>query len=179
MTHTLLDQQTGEVAFRVCPLTDAISSSAVSRHNQYTLLLLQSGMLTMTIDFAAHTIAAKSLVCLSPYQPHAVTAVSNVAGWLLYFHPDFFCTYKHQHEIALEGALFHNNYQLSFFAVYDDTLLDTTLRQIRAELTKQGLAQHELLVSYLKIYLIHALRLKADHETLSVPTNELPLPLPV
>ncbi len=48
---------------------------------------------------------------------------------------------------------------------------------MRDELIKPGLAQYEMLVAYLKIYLIQALRLKAEQEALSVPTNDLPMPI--
>lgn len=174
MTQTLLDQQTGAIAFQVGPLTDALRTDTVTRHNQYTVVLLQSGTLPMTIDFATHNLSAKSLVCLSPYQPYQLKTLSNAQGWILYFHSDFFCTYKHQHEIALEGALFHNNYELPYFGIQDDTLLDITLRQMQAELNRPGLAQHELLVAYLKIYLIHALRLKTECDKSIVPANCLP-----
>ena len=171
---TLIDQQTGEVAFHVSPLTDSISTASVSRHNQYMIFLVQSGTLTMTVDFVTQTISSKALLCLSPYQPYRLTAMSGVTGWLLFFHPDFFCTYKHQHEIALEGALFHTNYQLPFFGIDDDTPLDITIRQIHAELTNEDLAQHELLIAYLKIYLIQILRLKTRHDNVAVSSTDLP-----
>ena len=177
MIHSLVDQQTGELAFSIGPLTDTMATTAVVRHNRYAIVLLQAGTLTMTIDFVPHTISAKSLVCLSPYQPHQVVSSSGVQGWEMHFHADFFCTYKHQHQIALEGALFHNNYQLPFFRVADDMPLNTILHQMGMELRQPGLAQHELLVSYLKICLIHALRLKAEHDKRVVLADELPPPI--
>lgn len=162
MTTKLINQQTGQTGFVLASLPDVIRLGSLHRDNHYTILLLESGWVEMTIDFSVHHIAAKSLVCLSPYQPYQYLAATEVQGWMLCFHPDFFCTYKHQHEIALEGALFHDPYALCFFSIADDTILGSILRPIRVELAEYGLAQHELLVCYLKIYLIQVLRLKAD-----------------
>lgn len=174
MATKLINQQNGETAFFLASIPDAIRFGSLNRENHYAILLLQSGCLEMTIDLSAHRILARSLVCLSPYQPHQYLASTDLQGWVLCFHPDFFCTHKHQHEIALEGSLFHNPYELSFFSIADDNTLRSILQHIRVELTGQGLAQHELLVSYLKIYLIQVLRLKADYDqTTVVPTPNL------
>src|SRR5882672_8606281 len=103
MTCTLIDQQNGELAFEIRPLQEAILTASVTRENHYSILLLQSGGLEMMVDFLEYSIPAQSIVCLSPYQPHRYIAENDMQGWLLHFHPDFFCTYKHQNEIAVEG----------------------------------------------------------------------------
>ena len=54
-------------------------------------------------------------------------------------------------------------------------MLLTILHQMRDELARNGIAQHELLVSYLKIFLIHVLRARTDYaQTANVRTGDLP-----
>ncbi len=82
------------------------------------------------------------------------------------FHPDFFCIHKHQTEVACNGVLFNNIYNPPFISV--DVVAVSTfnmlMEQIKTEMQNPALAQTELLISYLKIFLITASRLKTEQE---------------
>ena len=117
----------------------------------------------MRSDFKEYDFSATSLFAFSPYQPF-VFLTHQIRGVALHFHPDFFCIHKHQAEIACNGVLFNNIYEPPFIGVSDDSgaTLDHVLTQIRNEIQNTSLAQHELLVSYLKIFLIHCSRLRTE-----------------
>lgn len=161
MRTALIDQQTGSPAFDIRPVDNHLFSDAVSRRNDYSIILLQSGELTVLVDFHTYKLQAKAILCLSPYQPHRFITGQAGQGWVIRFHPDFFCTYRHVNEVAVEGTLFHNTYERSHFAVTDDARLQSVLQQMQQELGQDNLAQHQLLVAYLKIFLIQVLRLWA------------------
>ena len=94
----------------------------------------------------------------------------RLCGVALYFHPDFFCIHKHQAEIACNGVLFNNIYDPPFIQL-DETSsssLQKILDQIKTEMREPGLAQNELLVSYLKIFLINCSRLKAEQDSIAI-----------
>ncbi|WP_423818654.1 AraC family transcriptional regulator [Salinimicrobium sp. TIG7-5_MAKvit] len=57
------------------------------------------------------------MICLAPYQPFMIRSEEKCQGYLLNFHPDFFCTYRHQNEIETEGFLFNNFHGLPYFTV--------------------------------------------------------------
>ncbi|MGZ3835250.1 MAG: helix-turn-helix domain-containing protein, partial [Mucilaginibacter sp.] len=80
------------------------------------------------------------------------------------FHPDFFCIYQHQKEVACSGVLFNNIYQSPCISLSqaDTEAFCRTIEQMRTEMQNTELAQYELLVSYLKILLITASRLRIN-----------------
>jgi AraC family transcriptional regulator, transcriptional activator of pobA len=156
----LIDRQNGELAFKIFSFENNSHFDHLQRHNYYSLILILQGKAELQVDFETYAISKKSIICLSPYQPYLIKSEKELVGVSLNFHPDFFCTYKHQNEIESEGILFHNIYEPPFFYVDDEKPLVALLNQMKAEIEHGDLAQHELLVSYLKIFLISILRIK-------------------
>ncbi|OJJ19620.1 AraC family transcriptional regulator [marine bacterium AO1-C] len=159
--YTLIDRQSGELAFKIFSFEDNSYFDHLQRHNYYSIMLMVKGEAPLSVDFANYTLIAPCILCLSPYQPYLLGKTAHLSGMVLNFHPDFFCTYQHQHEVASEGILFHNIYEPPFFAAENTQALVVLLHQMQQEIDKGGLGQHELLVSYIKVFLIHILRIKA------------------
>jgi AraC-like DNA-binding protein len=109
------------------------------------------------------------MMCFSPYQPFMISPVEELNGIVLNFHPDFFCIHLHQKEVACNGVLFNNIYQPPFITLTDKdvTLLLNNIEQMQAEMQNAALAQYELLISYLKILLIHGSRLRIEQNPLA------------
>jgi AraC family transcriptional activator of pobA len=116
------------------------------------------------VDFSEYEFSNDTLFAFSPYQPFMFSAESFKAT-AIHFHPDFFCIHKHQAEVACNGILFNNIYQPPYASI--DEASATSLRQLidqmKLELQNPALAQAEILVSYLKIFLITASRVRAEH----------------
>ncbi|MFT3936160.1 MAG: helix-turn-helix domain-containing protein [Chitinophagaceae bacterium] len=102
----------------------------------------------------------------APYQPYLLKFNTPAKGIAIYFHPEFFCIHKHQKELELNGVLYNNVYQPPFVKV--DAAAAAVFKMVCEQLSKEmqnaALAQHELLVSYLKIFLITASRLKIEQQ---------------
>jgi AraC family transcriptional regulator, transcriptional activator of pobA len=165
---TLINPQNGNLAFKFMVFNDGSSFDHVQRHNYYSLIWVKQGSGKVRADFKEYDLSANSLFAFSPYQPF-IFLVQHIRGVALFFHPDFFCIHKHQTEIACNGVLFNNIYEPPFIGVSEDTsaTLDDVLTQIRNEIQNTTLAQHEILVSYLKIFLIHCSRLKTEQAPLA------------
>ena len=163
-THTIIDQQTSELAFKVYEFKDLEHFDHLQRKNYYSLILLQQGLPTLKVDLSEYAMSEGAMICLSPYQPFMLTADHKCTGWGLHFHPDFFCTYRHQNEIETEGVLFHNFHQAPYFKLTEESIFLNLLDQMSRELAKNKIAQHEVLVAYLKIFLIEAVRQKRNFE---------------
>jgi len=160
---TLINPQNGNLAFKFMAFNDGSSFDHVQRHNYYSLIWVKQGSGIVRADFKEYDLSPGSLFAFSPYQPFIFQA-QQISGVALFFHPDFFCIHKHQAEIACNGVLFNNIYEPPFIGVKDDSsvTLNDVLAQIRNEIQNSTLAQHEILVSYLKIFLIHCSRLKRE-----------------
>jgi YesN/AraC family two-component response regulator len=95
-----------------------------------------------------------------------LTSNEKIEGIVLHFHPEFFCIHKHQAEIACNGILFNNIYKPPYVSIDEPSknILDMVVEQMKSEMQNPELAQYELLVSYLKIFLITATRLKNQQQ---------------
>ena len=163
-THTLINPQTKALAFKIFSFDDNSHFDHLQRLNYYSMLLIQKGSGRLKADFSDYPFSAQSLLCFSPYQPFMLEEEEPVSGVALHFHPDFFCIHHHQKEVACNGVLFNNIYQPPMITLADaeSTNLLQLVEQMRSELESGGLAQYELLVSYLKIFLITASRIKGQ-----------------
>jgi AraC family transcriptional activator of pobA len=163
---TLVNPQNGNLAFKVFSFTDNSYFDHLQRNNYFTLIWLKAGRGKVKADFSEHLFEANTLFAFSPYQPYMFLPDGEIEGVAINFHSDFFCIHKHHQEVACNGVLFHNIYKPPYLHIDDSTAhsFNMLIDQIRTEMQISGLAQHELLVSYLKIFLITASRLKKQQQ---------------
>ncbi|MHA7056493.1 helix-turn-helix domain-containing protein [Aquimarina sp. M1] len=157
---TLINETNGELAFKLFSFSDDSNFDHIQRHNYYSIILILKGEAKLQIELEKYTIANKTVICISPYQPYSLKSIKAISGIVLNFHSDFFCTYKHQNEIETEGILFHNIFGPSFFNLPNEQTLLNIMTQMELEIAQGKIGQHESLVSYLKIFLISILRIK-------------------
>jgi len=162
---TLINKQTGNLAFKLFSFEDNSYFDHLQRNNYYSLIWIMEGKGKLKTDFSEYDFGANSLFSFTPYQPFMF--LSNlIRGIAIYFHSDFFCIHKHQTEVTCNGVLFNNIYQMPFVLV-DESLQNTLnklIEQMKAEMQNPGLAQYELLISYMKIFLISASRSKTEQQ---------------
>ena len=167
-TNTLVNQQNGDLAFRIQAFEDNTPFDHLQRHNYYTIILVTEGYGTLKADFSEYDFEGKTLFCFSPYQPYMLSIVENspIKGIIINFHADFFCIYRHQNDIASEGVLFDNIYLPPFFNLDEGDMaqFDTLIGQLNTEAQRHDTAQQELLVLYLKIFLITAMRIRVKQQ---------------
>lgn len=169
VTHTVINKQTSELAFKIYAFEDLAPFDHMQRKNYYSLILMLKGKSHLKADLSEYSLDNGTMICLSPYQPFMLSSDDECTGWMLNFHPDFFCTYRHQNEIETEGVLFHNFHQAPFFKLSQDKIFLNLLGQMSRELAGNAIAQHEVLVAYLKIFLIEAVRQKKNFDSENVP----------
>lgn len=164
---TLINKQNGNLAFKIFSFEDASSFDHIQRLNYYSLIILTTGSGNLTADFSEYEIRGNLLLSFSPYQPFMITETNTIKGTVINFHPDFFCIFKHNNEISCNGVLFNNIYQPPFTVLPENEVknLFDVVEQMKYELKNESLAQHEALVSFLKIFLINASRIKVSQSS--------------
>lgn len=163
---TLVNPQNGNLAFRLWSFEDNSLFDHIQRLNYYSIILVNKGIGNLKADFSSYPLNDMSLMCFAPFQPFMITAEKPFSGIMISFHPDFFCIHKHQKEVACNGVLFNNIYEPPVITILEkefDALL-SIYEQMKVEMQNAALAQYELLVSYLKILLINASRLKVSRD---------------
>lgn len=161
---TLVNKQNGNLAFKLFSFEDNSHFDHIQRNNYFSLIWVKEGAGVLKADFSEYSFQANSLFAFSPYQPYMFAESTNIKGIAIYFHPEFFCIYKHDREVSCNGVLYNNIYNPPFVSVDEKSANTFQLlcEQIKTEMQNTELAQYELLVSYLKIFLITASRLKVQ-----------------
>lgn len=166
---TLVDPKNGNLAFKIFSYDDNSHFDHVQRNNYYTVVINLSGSGKLKSDFSTYDFSGQVLMCFSPYQPFMISGADDLSGVILNFHPDFFCIHLHQKEVACNGVLFNNIYQPPFITLADKdiALFLNIIEQMQIEMQNAALAQYELLISYLKIFLINGSRLRVDQSPMA------------
>ena len=170
---TLVNQQNGNLAFKLFSFEDNSYFDHLQRNNYYSLIWVTEGNGKLKTDFSEYNFGQNTLFAFTPYQPFMFSS-NMIKGIAIYFHSDFFCIHKHQTEVTCNGILFNNVYQAPFILV-DETLQNTfnkIIEQIKSEMQNPGLAQYELLISFMKIFLIAASRSKAQQQPQTIPSGK-------
>lgn len=107
-TFTLINPLNGNLAFKLSTFDSKCQFNEIQRLNYFSLIWIQKGRGTVTADFSENPFEAGTLFAFSPYQPFMLASEENLEGIVIHFHPEFFCIYKHQAEIACNGILFNN-----------------------------------------------------------------------
>ena len=165
--HTLVNPQNGHLLFKIFSFSDNGMFDHLQRLNYYTMLIVTEGSGELKADFTSYQFNGPALMCFAPYQPFLADARENFKGVAVNFHPDFFCIHKHHREVSCNGVLFNNIYKPPFHEL-DNTTLTQLLElteQMKLELRDPALAQYDMLISYLKIFLINASRSKMKQVT--------------
>ncbi len=162
--YTLVNPQNGNLAFKIFSFEDNGFFDHVQRHNYYSIVWIKEGGGKLRVDVSAYDFESNTMLFFSPYQPFMINAAEPINGIVINFHPDFFCIHKHQAEVACNGILFNTIYAPPMVSITENAAesFKQLLDQIKTEMQNAALAQYELLVSYLKIVLITASRLKVQ-----------------
>jgi AraC family transcriptional activator of pobA len=173
-TFTLVNPQNGNLAFKLFSFDNNSCFDHIQRLNYFTLIWIQKGNGKVKVDFSEYDFTENQLLAFAPYQPFMLSSTDPIEGVVIHFHPDFFCIMKHHHEVSCNGVLFNNIYEPPYVTI-DEAAKSTftmVLDQIKVEMQNPALAQYELLVSYLKIFLITASRLKKEQQPKELTTIE-------
>ncbi len=160
--YTLINPKTKALAFHVYAFEDDSYFQKLKNYNYYSMILVTEGSGKFRADLSDYTFEPNTLLCFSIYQPFMINAEGRFKGILINFHPDFFCIHKHQEEVACNGVLFNNIYEMPSIRLEEgeiNTLVAVT-DSMRSEMQNSAVAQFELLIAYLKIFLINASRIK-------------------
>ncbi|BAU51922.1 helix-turn-helix domain-containing protein [Mucilaginibacter gotjawali] len=159
---TLINPQNSKLALRHLTIEDDCFLRGIQRNDFFSLIWIVKGTGTVDTNFDKNDFGDNTFFAFAPYQPFSFSFDGKITGFAIYFHPDFFCIHKHDKEVESNGVLFNNVYSKPFVNVDENLTITLSMLfdQIKEEMQNSALAQHDVLVSYLKIILITASRLK-------------------
>lgn len=166
---TLINPSNGNLAFKIITFEEEPIFDHIQRLNYYTIILISNGSGKLKVDFTESNFEQNTLLSFVPYQPFMVSENNKLSGMIIHFHPDFFCIHKHQNEVACNGVLFNDIYKppITKLIPQETAQLHEIIIQMQSEMQQVQLAQYELLISFLKIFLIIASRIKVNQSQLA------------
>lgn len=166
--YTLVNEQNGNLAFKLFEFDNNSYFDHIQRNNYFTLILIISGEGIATVDLCDYSFKENTLFTFYPYQPFMLQSEKPIIGISIQFHHDFFCIYRHHKEIAANGILFNNVYQQPFIDLNElsKSSILNLINGIANELKNDAFRKDEVLISYLKILLVTATRIKLEQQTI-------------
>lgn len=157
----LYDPQAGTHAFSIRPTGDLLDFAVPQKWNYFTVLWIEEGKGTAHAGLRRFGFGNPVLLFFNPYQTLLLEGDAPLTGKVLQFHANFFCIETHHDEVGCNGVLFND--------LYGSPLIDpsaelgdfeTLYAQMEQECRRAEVAQSEMLLAYLKVFLIRATRLK-------------------
>ena len=142
--------------------------NAPEQIDTYTIYWIKEGGGIYHIDFNQYTFQNNVIFFLTPGQVFSVDSEKIKEAYKLSFKRDFYCIETHDKDIACNGILFNNVYETPFVNPDKrDTLkLEAILSGLIEEFRQSDTAQYDMLQSLLKQFIIHAVRIKKQKDTL-------------
>lgn len=131
----------------------------------------------LTVDFNHYKVSKPSLFFLT--SQHLKIEKGKEEAMLLYYNRDFYCIQIHDKEVACDGLLFHNVFEIPFVELSDKETSDikNLFQHIKDELEWKDSSAEEMIRTYVKQIIIRATRnWKKQHlenSTIKIPGNEL------
>lgn len=143
------------------------------QQNAYSIYWIKEGNGTYNIDFESYTFTDNVLFFLSPGQVFTVDSEQIKTAYKLTFVRDFYCIQTHDQEVACNGVLFNNIYETPFVkpCEKDTKKLTFILESLIEEFQQPETAHYDMLQSYLKQFIICAVRVKKENHTIKEDTE--------
>lgn len=131
----------------------------------------------LTVDFKQYSIEKPALFFLT--NQHLQVEKASGESQLIYYNRDFYCIQIHDKEVACDGLLFHNVFEIPFVELdeQENSVIKNLFQTIREELEEKDSSAEEMIRTYLKQMIIRATRKwkkqNLDHKEIKIPGNEL------
>jgi AraC-like DNA-binding protein len=131
----------------------------------------------LTVDFKHYTTENPALFFLT--NQHLQVEKGIEESNLLYYNRDFYCIQIHDKEVACDGLLFHNVFEIPFVELdeHENVIIKNLFQSIKDELEWKDSSAEEMIRTYVKQIIIRATRKwkkqNLDNDEIKIPSNEL------
>ncbi|UAY56002.1 helix-turn-helix domain-containing protein [Arachidicoccus terrestris] len=162
LTKELVNPQTNVLAFRLIELKDDQYFKSLKSFNCYKMILIKKGQGRVRFDTADFPFSDNCLLRFPIYQPFSIDAKGPLEGVLLQFHPDFFWNHKYDVELTSKQVLFKSIEEVPLIKLEKSELeqLMLPIDSLLYELSTERLGQYDIAISWVKIFMIYASRIK-------------------
>jgi len=131
----------------------------------------------LSVDFNHFKTTKPSLFFLT--NQHLKVEKGEGEAMLLYYNRDFYCIQIHDKEVACDGLLFHNVFEIPFVELDEEEtdIINNLFQYIKDELEWRDSSAEEMIRTYVKQIIIRATRKwkkqNLDNDNIKIPSSEL------
>lgn len=154
-------KQFGNVEFSKEATKETILSS-IAEHIK--ILFIPKGA-TIQVDFQEFTMETDTLLFINPKV--IIKPCETVNGQLIYFNRDFYCIEIHDQEVACDGILYSNVFEIPFIRLdgIQSENIRNLIQEIKAEMANEDSNTEEMLRILLKMIILKSTRIwKEQHQ---------------
>lgn len=124
------------------------------------ILYLPAGYV-LKVDFNEYTTVSPTLFFVNANQYLHLISSGTEKAYFMYYNRDFYCVQIHDAEVACDGLLFNNIYNMPMIQLPNDEVsnIDNVCRLIQEEFLLNDSSQEEMLRVYLKQLIIRSTRI--------------------
>lgn len=140
---------------------DSIDEINSDYYKPYIKVLYLPENYSITIDFKHYKTTTPSLFFINSNQYLQIEKEGEKQGYFMYYNRDFYCVQIHDAEVACDGLLFNNIFEMPMTALPDKEILfvEGIYNQIQEEFDSPDSSQEEMIRTYLKQLIIKATRI--------------------
>lgn len=120
---------------------------------------------TIQVDFQEFTMETDALLFINPKV--IIKPCETINGQLVYFNRDFYCIEIHDQEVACDGILYNNVFEIPFINLDENQSeeVQKIIREIQTEMETEDSSTEEMLRILLKLIILKSTRIwKQQHQ---------------
>ncbi|WP_291129858.1 helix-turn-helix domain-containing protein [Flavobacterium sp. UBA7682] len=154
-------KQFGNIEFSKKAMEETTPTS-IAEHIK--ILFIPSGA-TIQVDFQEFNMKTDALLFINPKV--IIKPCETINGQLIYFNRDFYCIEIHDQEVACDGILYNNVFEIPFINLDENQSKDVQIiiQEIKAEMINEDANTEEMLRILLKLIILKSTRIwKQQHQ---------------
>jgi AraC family transcriptional regulator, transcriptional activator of pobA len=131
------------------------------RYKPYIKVAYLPANTTVRVDFTEFRPTRSALFFINSNQHFEIQHISEGAGFMIFYNRDFYCIQIHDREVACDGLLFNNIFEMPMteLSAKEDLIIRQSFMLIQEELETNASSQEEMIRTYLKQVIIRATRI--------------------
>ncbi|RAJ08232.1 AraC-like DNA-binding protein [Chitinophaga skermanii] len=140
---------------------DTLEEIRAGKYDDYIKIIFMPAGSSVTIDFDEYKIDSAALFCVGNFQYLHFNKQGKGPAYFIYYNRDFYCIQIHDAEVACDGILFNNMYNLPITKLpgAEAKVIDALYGYIKQELSGKESSHEEMIRTYLKQLIIRATRI--------------------
>ncbi len=137
----------------------AFEADAIAAIDDHIKIVFIPKNATIQVDFQEFRMETDALLFINPKV--IIKPCETITGQLIYFNRDFYCIEIHDQEVACDGILYNNVFEIPFIALNElqSREIQAIISEIQGEMKHEDSSTEEMLRILLKLIILKSTRI--------------------